>query len=105
MDILIKLKDCELTSIDSELDTEKIYDFYGEYENATQYIDFIFDGKEKIGFKIKDEAYSDFCSIAGFFYQRDFSNMTKEEFIHNFKNELDADIYMRKELKNEKEHR
>lgn len=100
MTVDLRLKDCSIVDIQSYLSTETIYDFYNDTERAISYITFVFhdpDSQEEykksfVEFKIDDEDYADFCSIANFFYGKGFAEMTKEDFIRAFEKELCATV-------------
>lgn len=84
MDLNLKLKDHTLIKIESELDTERVYDYYGDYDRPTQDIRFIFDDGMIVDFlSIRDDSAS-FTYLASFFYQKDFSEYTKDQFISEF---------------------
>ena len=100
MTVDLRLKDCSIVDIQSYLSTETKYDFYNDTERAISYITFVFynpDSVEEykrsfVEFKIDDEDFADFCSIANFFYGKNFTEMTKDDFIHTFEKELYATI-------------
>ena len=92
VNVLIKLKDYDLIEIRSEMDTETVYDFYGDYETAIQYMTFKFSDGMCIEFKIDDRDCCSFCFIASFFYGKDFSEMTKAQFVDSFKAQMYAKI-------------
>lgn len=84
MDLNLKLKDHTLTKITSELDTERVYDYYGDYDSPTQNITFVFDDGMIVDFwSIRDDSAS-FTYLASFFYQKDFSEYTRDQFISKF---------------------
>lgn len=83
MDIDLKLKNGFLKKITSYLNTKTIYDYYGDYQIPMHDIifDFISCGSSvKYTFHI-DEDFGDFCYLVSFFYQKDFSELTVDEFV------------------------
>lgn len=87
MDIDLKLKNGFLKKITSYLDTDTIYDYYGDYQKPMHDITFEFHTTENSGIKYRfyiDEDYGDFCYLASFFYQKDFSEFTVDEFLRQF---------------------
>ena len=83
MNILINLKDCDLTGIQSYLSTETMYDYYGDYSIPYQELTFMFSNGVNVDIKLGEDT-GDFCYIASFFYNRNFSDMTKDEFLDSF---------------------
>jgi hypothetical protein len=90
MDLNLKLKDHTLTKITSELDTERFYDYYDEYDRPTQDITFVFDDEMTVDFwSIRDD-WASFTYLASFFYQKDFSTYTRDQFISEFSDYVDV---------------
>ena len=105
MDILIKLKDCDLIRIESNNDYfQERRDYYDSDKVMLWYSKFKFTFKEPrqddvqwvrcvrtaCGEFIPEEM--DFTYIAGFFYGKDFSNVTCEEFIRMFSSHVCGEI-------------
>lgn len=88
MDINMKLKNGFLKKITSYLSTKTVYDYYGDFQIPTHDIIFDFaviDGSEvKARFVDINSDYGDFCYLVSFFYQKDFSEMTINEFVTSF---------------------
>lgn len=101
MNCVIKLKHCNLTKIDSKFveHSEVDYCFNGEYSEAieskytVQEITFTFDSicDQVVTFEV-DKDYSSFTHIAEFFYNKDFSNVEKSEFLEMFQKHVRATI-------------
>lgn len=81
---IIKLKDCCVTYIDSSLTTENVYDFYGTDSRAVHEIAFYFNDNTKTQIFEVDENYGDFTTLTSFFFGKDFSDVTKEDFVKRF---------------------
>ena len=81
---IIKLKDCCVTYIGSSLTTENIYDFYGTNTRAVHEIAFYFDDNTKTQIFEVAESYGDFTTLISFFFGKDFSDVTKEDFVKTF---------------------
>lgn len=90
---IIKLKDCSLVNIDSDIRVDKAR-YYYETDDIIQEIGFIFDDGTDVTCSFS-ETYNCFGIVLGFFYSRDFSNMTKEEFLKTFIRETlcDCSLY------------
>jgi hypothetical protein len=96
MDVLIKLKDCDLVRIESNNDYfQERRDYYDDEKATYWYGKFRFTFKEpKYGIEYCScvrtdcgEYYleeMDFTYIASFFYGKDFSEMTSNEFTKSF---------------------
>ena len=84
MNIDLKLKDCTLVKISSELDIETHYDYYGENPRPTENITFYFDDGVRAEFSNIDEDCGTFCYLVDFFYKKDFSQYTRDEFLEAF---------------------
>lgn len=96
MDVLIKLKDCDLIRIESNNDYfQERRDYYDDEKVKLWYCKFRFTFKEpeygveyhecvqtNCGENIPEEM--DFTYIATFFYGEDFSDMTSNEFVESF---------------------
>ena len=91
MNILIKLKDCNLTEIGSEMSCKTVFDYYGDYETPIQYMSFTFDNNITV-YTVINNSDCDFCTVAGFFYGKNFGEMTQDEFIKSFLTEMDAEF-------------
>lgn len=81
---IIKLKDCFLTYISSQLSTEEERGYYGNDVVAVQEIQFYFSDNTKTGTFYVPESYGDFMTLVSFFHNVDFSETTKKEFVKNF---------------------
>lgn len=90
MNLNIKLKDCTLTDIESDIGTEKEYDWYGEICKAVVSINFIFSDGTDVCFNDIDSESGSFTYLANFFYQKDFSEYTKDQFISEFSEHVDV---------------
>lgn len=95
MDTIIKLKDCNIVKIDSEVktETESDYCWNGEYSEVVnschvyEYITFTFDKDEKNIVVVKIDQECDgvgFIQIVEFFYNKDFSNCSANKFLTDF---------------------
>jgi hypothetical protein len=96
MNINIKLKDCTLLSLASSLDIREKYDFYGNFDRPVQSVSFLFDDDSTVFFYDIDEYSGTFCYLIDFFYNKDFSETTKQEFIDSFSNYVDVEAEVRK---------
>ena len=92
MNIDLKLKDCTLVEMKSELDTERHYDYYSEYDRPTENITFYFDDGVRADFNDIDEDCGTFCYLANFFYKKDFSNYTRDDFLEAFSNHVEREF-------------
>ena len=92
MNIDLKLKDCTLVKISSELDIETHYDYYGENPRPTENITFYFDDDVRAEFNNIDEDCGTFCYLANFFYMKDFSQYTRDEFLEAFSNHVEREF-------------
>ena len=97
MNIDLKLKDCTLVEMKSELGTALNYDYYGTSERATENITFIFDDESCADFCDIDEYYGTFCYLANFFYKKEFSQYTKDEFLKEFSEYVNTKFKIREE--------
>lgn len=96
MNINIKLKDCTLLSIASSLDVREHYDYYGSFDRPVQSVSFLFDDDSKAHFYDIDEYSGTFCYLVDFFFNKDFSETTKQEFICSFSKYVDVEAVMKK---------
>jgi len=96
MNIDLKLKDCTLVKISSELDIETHYDYYGENPRPTENITFYFDDCVRAEFNNIGEDCGTFCYLANFFYMKDFSQYTRDEFLEAFSNHVERDFRISK---------
>ena len=92
MNIDLKLKDCTLVEIRSELDIETHYDYYGENPRPTENITFYFDDDVRAEFNNIGEDCGTFCYLANFFYMKDFSQYTRDEFLEAFSNHVEREF-------------
>lgn len=88
MDI-IKLKDCTVTNIDSDI-TKYEARYYYEVDETIQRITVTFSDGESVDFDFY-EYKGVFGNVIGFFYGKDFSNITKERFIQMFVKEFQCE--------------
>jgi hypothetical protein len=104
MDIIIKLKDCNIVKIDSEMKTESECDYYWngndseiiERNHLYECVTFTFDRGDKNIVVVKIDQESDgvgFIKIVEFFYNKDFSNCSANKFITDFCNHVSGFVY------------
>lgn len=84
MNIDLKLKDCTLVQIGSELGTRLIFDYYDDYWVPNETISFTFDDGTCVDFYEIDADQGCFTYIVSFFYKKDFSEYKKDQFISEF---------------------
>lgn len=96
MNIDLKLKDCILVEISSELDIETHYDYYGENPRPTENITFYFDDDVRAEFNNIGEDCGTFCYLANFFYMKDFSKYTRDDFLEAFSNHVEREVRLYK---------
>lgn len=92
MNIDLKLKDCTLFEIRSELGIETHYDYYGEDPRPTENITFYFDDYVRAEFDNINEDCGTFCYLVNFFYKKDFSLYTRDEFLEAFSNYVEREV-------------
>ena len=83
---IIKLKDCSVTDIDSDITVDEAR-YYYETDELVQQIFVTFSDGEKVEFQFYDFTGC-FGRVVGFFYGKDFSNVTKDKFIQMFVKEF-----------------
>ena len=86
---IIKLKDCSVTKIDSDITVDEAR-YYYETDELVQQIFVTFSDDETVEFKFYDFTGC-FGRVVGFFYGKDFSNVTKNKFIQMFVQEFQCD--------------
>ena len=77
--IIIKLKGCNVTDITSNIIVDRAQ-YYYETDTVIQEISFIFDDNTTVDFNFYDYDGC-FSKVVGFFYGKDFSEITKDKFI------------------------
>ena len=84
MKTLIKLKDGNLTNMMSYISTNRMYDYYDDYDAPVEVMFFRFDNDTEAHFDEIQVDYADFCFIVNFFYGEVFTGMTIKEFCDSF---------------------
>lgn len=88
MDIIIKLADSDLVSIETDTRLKGDFDYYYTEPTDERYWNerFIFKFSDGSGYvaDCSDVNKFDFCAVVSFFYGKDFSNTTKEQFCKDF---------------------
>lgn len=104
MDVIIKLKDCNIVKIDSEMKNEASsgWTWNGEtsilvtkefrYEDITFILDKDCRNAVHIHIYLTGDE-SNFTRIVEFFYNKDFSNVSANEFITDFCDHVDGCVY------------
>lgn len=86
--MIIKLADCDLVSIDTETGLKGEFDYYYtepidlRYWNERFILKFS-DGASYVA-DCKDIEHFDFCFLVSFFYGKDFSKTTRQQFCKDF---------------------
>lgn len=85
----IKLNDCVIIDIFSDMKIDKAR-YYYETDDIIQNITFVFDDNSNVTFKFYNDSVC-FGKVVGFFFGKDFTKITKYNFIKMFTEECECE--------------